>query len=448
MNKQKIEKLSLLLITIIFLTSCGSLSSLPKTTPAPPLPPAKTIPTQNKEIVSAIRFLEDRVKDNPSDFVAYNLLAERYLRLLNETNNFTYLDLASRAISSSLEIAPKEKNLAALTALAEIEYTSHDFSAASEDAKLLTKLMPKSLAAHQILADSLLELGDYEQAKSIYQQMEKKTDYSSQATVSIEIRLARVASLYGQTKIAENHLLAALNAAIEDARPSRERVAWCRWQLGDLAFSIGKYDIAKQHYQDALITYPDYPRALASLGRVLAAQGELDKAIEALQKAFNILPEPIFAAMLGDIYKVMGKEKEAFQQYELVEQIGRLNKLNGALYNRQLNLFYADHDIKLEEAYANAVKEYEIRQDVYGADALAWAAFKVGKLDEAQKMIKEALKLNTQDAKFLYHAAMIAKANGDKKVAQDYLKRVLELNPKFDLLQSEIAKKTLNELAL
>ncbi len=46
-----------------------------------------------------------------------------------------------------------------------------------------------------------------------------------------------------------------------------------------------------------------------------------------------------------------GRKREADAQYALVEQIGRLSALNGALYNRQLALFYADHDVKAEEAY-------------------------------------------------------------------------------------------------
>ena len=75
-----------------------------------------------------------------------------------------------------------------------------------------------------------------------------------------------------------------------------------------------------------------------------------------------------------------------------------LNDFNGTLYNRQLALFYADHDLKPNEAYANAAKEYTVRRDIYGADALAWAALKAGKLDEAQAAIKDAMRLNTDDA--------------------------------------------------
>ena len=108
-------------------------------------------------------------------------------------------------------------------------------------------------------------------------------------------------------------------------------------------------------------------------------------------------------------------------------------------------MFYADHDLKTEAAYALAKKEYEARRDIYGADALAWAAFKAGHLIEAQTASKEALRLGTKDARLWYHAALIANAAGEKATAINQLKQALQLNPNFDPLQATIARKALAE---
>ena len=210
-----------------------------------------------------------------------------------------------------------------------------------------------------------------------------------------------------------------------------------------MAFAVGDYETGEQHYRDALVTFPDYFNALASLARVRAARGDLQGAIEHYERVVSHLPDPSFAAALGDLYKLAGREKDAAAQYALVEQIGRLSAAGGALYNRQLALFYVDHDMKAEEAYASAAKEYEMRRDIYGADALAWTALKAGKLSEAQAAIKEALRLGTRDAKLFYHAGMIARAAGDEVAARDYLRRALALNPQFDPLQAVTARKTL-----
>ncbi len=78
--------------------------------------------------------------------------------------------------------------------------------------------------------------------------------------------------------------------------------------------------------------------------------------------------------------------------------------------------------------------------DIYGADALGWTALKAGKLNEAQAAIKDALRLNTEDARLFYHAGMISNAAGDKSAARDFLLRAVALNPHFDLLQALVIK--------
>jgi tetratricopeptide (TPR) repeat protein len=265
-------------------------------------------------------------------------------------------------------------------------------------------------------------------------------------SVAIDQRLARYDALRGDVDGAHRRLARALDSALAQPVPSRETVAWCYWQLGELAFSIGRYETAEQYYRDALTTFPDYFRAVASLGRVRAARGDLPDAIQQYERAVQIVPDPTFVTALGDLYRLAGRDQDAAQQYELVRQIGRLSQINGVIYNRQMALFLADHDLDVEEGYENAKREFAVRQDIYGADALAWTALKAGKLDEAQAAIKEALKLGTRDARIWYHAAMIARAAGNPWGARDYLRRSLELNPQFDPLQAQAARSALESL--
>jgi tetratricopeptide (TPR) repeat protein len=264
-------------------------------------------------------------------------------------------------------------------------------------------------------------------------------------SVATETRLARLAMLHGDQNTARKRYSLALSQAQSTFAGSSESVAWCQWQLGELAFAEGDYNTAEQRYRESLNTLPDYFRALASLGRVRAANGDLKGAIELYEHAVRIIPDPQFVAALGDLYKITGRTREAMSQYQLVEKIARLSELNGSLYNRYVAIFLADHDMKPEQAYANAMKESEIRHDVFGADVLAWTALKAGKIDAAQIAIKEALRLGTRDARMVYHAGMIARAAGDANGARELLKRALALNPHFDPLQSELARKALDQ---
>ena len=181
------------------------------------------------------------------------------------------------------------------------------------------------------------------------------------------------------------------------------------------------------------------------MARARAAQGDTKQAVEIYEKLVKRLPDPVYIAALGDLYKLTGRDQDAAAQYALVEQIAKLTALNGVLYNRQLALFYADHDLQPEAAYAAAAKEYEMRRDIYGADALAWTALKAGKIAEAQAAGKDALRLNTKDAKLFYHAGMIARAAGDKAAAKLYLQKALALSPQFDPLQVTLAQKAVHE---
>jgi tetratricopeptide (TPR) repeat protein len=441
----KLAEIASLFILGLTLLGCRSGSALPTTKPAAPLPAAQLLPSDAELEEQTIRFLEERVKRDPEDFIAHNKLASQYLQRVRETGDITYLNLAAKAAHASLTTLPPEQNTGGLTALAQVEYASHDFVAARDHALQLSKLETNKSYPYQILGDALLELGDYEKAEESYRKMEELGGIQELTRITIEQRVARLNALHGDPDSAKRHLENSLRAATTMVVPPRETIAWCRWQLGEAAFAVGDYAEAERHYLDALATFSDYFRALASLGRVRAAQGNLPGAIEQYEHAVRIIPDPSFVAALGDLYKLAGRDKDAAAQYSLVEKIGRLNELNGALYNRQLALFYADHDVKPEDAYANASKEYLVRRDIYGADALAWTALKAGKIPAAQMAIKSALRLGTKDARLYYHAGMIARASGDDSGAREYLKRALSLSPQFDPLQASIARKALEE---
>jgi tetratricopeptide (TPR) repeat protein len=435
-----------LVVLVLALTGCQSRTATLTTNPAAAtVPAARLLPSDSDVEQQTIRFLEERIKRDPEDFIANNKLAGQYLQRVRETGDVTYLELAAKAAHASLATLPPEQNTGGLTALAQVEYASHEFSVARDHAQQLIKLEPNKSYPYQILGDALLELGEYEKAEAAFHRMEQLGGVQGLTRVTIEQRMARLATLHGDASGAQSHFSRALTMALALPAPPRETVAWCRWQLGETAFSNGDYAAAERHYRDALTTFPDYFRALASLGRVRAAQGDLAGAIAQYEHTVRIIPDPSFVATLGDLYKLAGRDKDAAAQYSLVENIGRLNELNGTLFNRQLALFYADHDIKPEAAYENASREYAVRRDIYGADALAWTALKAGRVAEAQSVIKGALRLGTKDARLFYHAGMIAQVAGDQSQAREYLERALTLNPQFDPIQVAVARKALGE---
>ena len=140
----------------------------------------------------------------------------------------------------------------------------------------------------------------------------------------------------------------------------------------------------------------------------------------------------------------MGRTREAETQFETVELIGRLAEINKSVYNRELALFYSDHDTKVVEALLLAGAEIEIRKDVNGYDALAWALYRNGRHAEALNAVGQALRLGTPDASFHYHAGLIYQALGRRAEAAAALELALRINPYFSLGHAGKARAALN----
>jgi pentatricopeptide repeat protein len=402
----------------------------------------RELPSNEAEVEASIRFYAERVKRDPGDFNAQNRLADYHLQRLRETNNASDLEAAMRAAQASMATVPGVRNLSGLIALAQAEQFAHDFGAARDLGLRLVKLIPNKEYSYEILTDALLELGEYDKADAAVREMKR---YGG-LTVASETRQGRLAFLRGNAALAHRHYANAIEAALQLSPPPRQPVAWCHWQMGDLSFSTGDYATAQHHYRDALIVFPEYYRALAGMAKALAALGDSAGAIEYYKRAIERFPDPAFAAALGDLYRLQGRERDAAAQYQIVTAIARLNAANGQLYNRQLALFDADHDREAAEGFANAAQEYVMRRDIYGADALAWTALKARKLAQAQTAIKQALRLGTEDPILYYHAGVIAGAVGDYGASRAYLARALDLSPHFDPLQAPLAKRALVEL--
>jgi tetratricopeptide (TPR) repeat protein len=238
----------------------------------------------------------------------------------------------------------------------------------------------------------------------------------------------------------------AIAAALQTNVP-RENLAWLYFELGERYFQTGDLENAGLSYESGITADPNHYRSLAGLAKVRAAQGKFEESIQFYQRSIAIIPFPVYVAELGDVYKKLGRVNEAQQQYDLVEYIGHLGKLNQVLANRELALFYADRGIKLPEALELARKELEIRHDIYTWDTLAWVLYKNGRFREAADAINKALALHTNDSLLLFHAGMIYHSLGKDSDAGDFLRRALKTNPHFHVFQAEVATRTLEDIA-
>ena len=390
------------------------------------------------DVDTAIAFWQKRVADNPRAYIDYTYLGEAYARKARETGDVSDYQRAEAALRQALSVNPKYAQTSAL--LSGVLFAMHDFRGALAIAEPLAD-HPRALQALATVGDAHMALGNYEQAEATFRKLLERAPVPS-----VYSRLAIMADLRGDSEQA----LSLMHQASQLAQQSGdygESLAWYEYQVGELYFKAGQVDSAASHYQAALGVFDNYYLALAGLGKVRAAQGDYQAAIDLYRRATAIIPQPELLAALGDVYTATGQPDKAKLQYDTVEYIGKLAKINQQVYNRQLANFDSDHDMRLDEALRLALTELEFRKDVYGYDAAAWAYYKNGMFDQAQEVIQQAMKLGTRDARLYYHAGMIAKAQGRNADAQRLLSEALSINPHFDLLQARLARATLDQLA-
>jgi tetratricopeptide (TPR) repeat protein len=389
----------------------------------------------------AIQQYQARLARRPDDVRTYARLGQAYILKARETGDAQYYDLAEKALRHGLTLAPDPVTARrTLTELAVVQMARHEFRDALATARQALAVPSDEVNPYGLAGDAHLELGEYAEAEAAYEKMR-----GARGAQYPHSRLAFLRFLKGDPAGAITEMARAAEAAAADNQP-RENIAWAHARRAYFLFQTGDLARAGTAYEQALVVFPGYHRALAGLAQVRAAQGAYREAVELYRKAIGIIPLLDYAAGLGDVHTRLGQAEEARKQYALVEYIGRLTRLSQVLYNRELALFYLDHDLKLAEALDLARKEWTVRPDLYSHDVLAWALYKNGQAREAVAPMAEALKLGTRDARLFFHAGMIHQATGDPRKAREFLTRALQTNPHFHLLQGEVAKAALKAL--
>ena len=396
---------------------------------------------QERPIDQTLRFLQSKVAADPDDAGAHNRLAGAYIRKARESGDIAYYGLAEQTAQRSLQLVPSGPVAARAHALvAVVQLTRHQFRDVLVSVRAALDQDPSEQTPQAIAGDALIELGDYDEAGRAYARLA-----GLDGPTRPDARVAYLKFLRGDTPgaIASMREAVARTAA---AVPLGEPLAWMRTQLGHLLLGANDLAGAEAAYRDALTALPGYHSALAGSAAMQAARGKLQDAAALYQKALAAVPLPEYATALGDVYMRLGRTTEASKQYALVEYIGALNAINKEIYNRDLALFYADHDLKRRHALELAERELTARRDVYTYDVLAWSYYKNGNPEAALPAMTEALKLGTKDARLFFHAGMIHHALGHPEQARDYLQRALATNPSFHVLQAGVARRTLKAL--
>ena len=359
------------------------------------------------------------IREKPSQYSGYNLLATALVRRARETSDAHYYAQADDAVKKSLELAPN--NFDTRKIQVSILLGEHEFPAALDAAQALNKQSLDDVTIYGLLTDAYAELGDYKDAETAAQWMLNLRPGNLLALINA----ARLRELFGD--IDGSYEL--LQMAYDSTPPSEnEQRAWLLTRMGHLRVASGNTDAAEKLLQQALTAFPSYPLSVVELAEVRIAQRHYEEAVVLLRQRYQATLRPGSLYDLAQALRLAGHDGEAKQAYAEFETKALQESSKKDNSNRELIFYYADYAKQPAKALKVAEREYAWRKDVYTLDAYAWALHVNGHDVEARKQIETALAVGIRDAKLFRHAGEIALKSGDFAAAQSYLKQSADLN--------------------
>jgi tetratricopeptide (TPR) repeat protein len=409
----------------------STVAATPMAPTAPPNSPDRSAQVGATE--EAIARLQERISATPDDGEAYRDLGLAFLQRVRERGDPALYDLADEALGRARRLRPTDPLV--LVGVGTLQLARHEFADALVTGQAALRVEPQLASAQGVEADALVELGRYNEAVEAVQRMvDIRPDAASLARVSY------LRELHGDL---DGAVEAMRTAAAEAGRP--ENVAYLSVLLGDLLVYQGERAAAAESYERALDQVPEFPSALAGQARLAVAADDLDAAVALYGRAAAILPLPEYVVGLGEAREAEGDVAGAVEQYALARFEVDLYRSSGVVVDLELALFEADHGDP-KEALRLAEAAYAERRTVRTADALAWALYRTGRIEQASARMDDALALGTRLPLLHFHAGSIAAARGDRRTARRELEAALALDAGFSATGAARARALLADL--
>ena len=365
-------------------------------TPAHKVLPPGASTTSREGLSETVAAMSAELKKSPTNSVAAVRLADALLRQGRVLNHAGLPMRAESALDRVLLANPSDYFARRMRAT--VYMAQHRFREALAEAKRCRALRPDDDVIDGIIGDASVEIGDYASAFSAFDRMVlSRPDSTAYARVSY----AR--ELQGDLAGAIDLMMMADSAT---SAHDLEAQAWHASQLGHLHLTAGDDASARREYLRAESLFPGYPLAAGGLARVDMAADRPADALARLTKSLEAAPSASDFALAGDAYSRLGRPEEANRSYKLAEAMWTSDTPEPA----QLARFLATRGWRLDDAVRLAEEAFEVRQDIYTADALAWAYFKGDRLEDAKIAMKRALSTGSRDPELRAHAAAIEAA--------------------------------------
>jgi tetratricopeptide (TPR) repeat protein len=343
--------------------------------------------------VHRVSALSSQLIQNPHKASALIELAQIYTVEARVTGEHGYyypaiLTMLDRVLSQ--DQLSDEELFEATTLKANVLLSQHRFNDGLLVAEEAYKMNPYSAQVFAALIDANVELGNYEKAVELTDQlMEIKPGLLAYA------RASYLRELHGDLDGA----IEAMQMAVDAGYPGFENTEWSRITLAELFEKKGDLEKAEATYRTSLAVRENNPFAMGGLARIMTSKGEFEQAEMLLKTALEAVPEISFQEDLYRLYKAWGKEQEARDAYaEVIEMIE-----DDAKHGHKVDLDYAKILFELggnvQLALEKVLNEHQIRPDNLEVNALLAKIYhKKGDLTLSKMHLEKALRTGYSNA--------------------------------------------------
>jgi tetratricopeptide (TPR) repeat protein len=379
-------------------------------------------------LTAAIAHAQDRLRTLPKDWQTWAALASAYVEQARVSADPTYYPKAEGAARQSLALQPNGNPYGHI-ALGALANARHDFAVAAGWARQALAVDPYQADAYGVLTDALTQLGDAAGATDAVQHM-----LDLRPGLAALTRASYDQEQRGRVAEAESLMTQALRAATDPAD-----AAFCRYQLGELAWQDGRLADAEAQYAAGLAADPGYLPLREGRAKVAAARGQTDAALAGYAELTRVYPAPAYFLEYAELLRASGRPAEADEQVTLAAAAQQLFTANGGT-DDLTGSAVALAQGRPADAVRLASQEWQRRHFADVADALAWALHADGNDAAALDYARQAGALGARSARYAFHLGMIERALGMADESRADLARARGINPDFSPLDGPVLR--------
>lgn len=211
----------------------------------------------------------------------------------------------------------------------------------------------------------------------------------------------------------------------------------------DILVSHGRGAEASKKLAAARDAQPDYGIQLFLIeAETLAANNQTDRAWNVLQQALKQYPDD-----LNLLYSraMLAEKRNDLEQMERDLRAIIKREPDNAMALNALGYTLSDRTTRYAEAKVLIQQAYDLNPDDPAVlDSLGWVNFRLGNLDEAERLLRQALE-RFPDQEVAAHLGEVLWANGKQREAKQIWGKFLKENPESPILRKTVLRLTGSE---